>query len=262
MDQTQMPMPIKINSENAEIAKKGSNLQRLDSPVIDNESNTILFNYSNVVNKNKQEINGKQIKKIENKSISSHDKEIMEDSIIYFTKKLKQNNNDYHIFLYISICLFSLDIIVWYFDKQILHTQLNLYSTIIILLTSICQVLAFKHNFENISKDIYVCTQRIIFIYSIAVILFSLNLLYIIYYEITYNNSGDYDKVYQQRNLSFYGFSIIVFFYVIINFIFPIIVLFKLISIKTNIKKLSAAKGEVYEPAKIKDVQIINSMIN
>ena len=260
MEQTQVP--IKISSENVGKDKKGSNLQRLDSPIADNESNTILFNYSNVINQNKQEINNNQINKMENKNNSSHDKEIMEDSIIYFTKKLKQNNNDYHIFLYISICLFSLDIIVWYFDKQILHTQLNLYSLIIILLISICQVFAFKHNFENISKDIYICTQRIIYIYSIAVILFSLNLLYIIFYEITYNYSGDYDKTYQQRNLSFYGFSIIVFFYVIINFVFPIIVLVKLISIKTNIKKLSAAKGEVYEPARIKDVQIINSIIN
>jgi hypothetical protein len=260
MDKNQVP--IKITSENVEKDKKVSNMTRLDSPVCDNESNTILFNYSNVINQNKQEINNKQIKKTENKNNASHDKEIMEDSIIYFTKKLKQNNNDYHIFLYISICLYSLDIIVWYFDKQILHTQLNLYSLIIVLLTSISQVFAFKHNFENISKDIYICTQRIIYIYSIAVILFSLNLLYIIFYEITYNNPGDYDKTYQQRNLSFYGFSIIVFFYVIINFVFPIIVLVKLISIKTNIKKLSAAKGEVYEPARIKDVQIINSIIN
>jgi hypothetical protein len=258
----QKQVPIKISSENVEKDKKGNNMQRLDSPIIDNESNTILFNYSNVINQKKQEINNKQINKNENKNNSSHDKEIMEDSIIYFTKKLKQNNNDYHIFLYISICLYSLDIIVWYFDKQILHTQLNLYSLIIVLLTSISQVFAFKHNFENISKDIYICTQRIIYIYSIAVILFSLNLLYIIFYEITYNNSGDYDKTYQQRNLSFYGFSIIVFFYVIINFAFPIIVLVKLISIKKNIKKLSAAKGEVYEPARIKDVQIINFIIN
>ena len=262
MDQTQMPKPIKISSENAEKSKKGSSIQRLDSPVIDNESNKILFSYNNATNPSKQETDNKEIKKTGNKNNSSHDKEIMEDSIIYFTKKLKQNNNDYHIFLYISICLYSLDTIVWYFDKQILHTQLNLYSLIIILLTSISQVFAFKHNFENISKDIYICTQRIIYIYSVAVILFSLNLLYIVFYEITYNNSVDYDKVYQQRNLSFYGFSIIVFFYVIINFVFPIIVLVKLVSIKTNIKKLSAAKGEVYEPARIKDVQIINSIIN
>lgn len=259
MNQTQVP--IKITSENVEKDKKGNNLTRLDSPVTD-ESNTILFNYSNAINQNNPENNNKQIKKTEKKNNSSHDKEIMEDSIIYFTKKLKQNNNDYHIFLYITICLYSLDIIVWYFDKQILHNQLNLYSLIIVLLTSISQVFAFKHNFENISKDIYICTQRIIYIYAIAVILFSLNLLYIIFYEITYNNPGDYDKTYQQRNLSFYGFSIIVFFYVIINFVFPIIVLVKLISIKTNIKKLSAAKGEVYEPARIKDVQIINSIIN
>ena len=128
MDQTQIP--IKISSENEGKDKKGSNLPRLDSPITDNESNTILFNYSNVINQNKKEINNNQINKMENKNISSHDKEIMEDSIIYFTKKLKQNNNDYHIFLYISICLYSLDIIVWYFDKQILHTQLNSFNSI------------------------------------------------------------------------------------------------------------------------------------
>jgi hypothetical protein len=177
MDKNQVP--IKITSENVEKDKKVSNMTRLDSPVCDNESNTILFNYSNVINQNKQEINNKQIKKTENKNNASHDKEIMEDSIIYFTKKLKQNNNDYHIFLYISICLYSLDIIVWYFDKQILHTQLNLYSLIIVLLTSISQVFAFKHNFENISKDIYMHSKNYLYLFNCCHFIF---IKFIIYY--------------------------------------------------------------------------------
>ena len=59
-------------------------------------------------------------------------------------------------------------------------------------------------------------------------------------------------------NLNFFDFSLIVFFYIIVNLFIPIMVLVKLIQIKRNIKKISSAKGEIYETVKIQ----INSMIN
>jgi hypothetical protein len=248
---------IKINDlikeDNKEKEKIKKTLIRLDSPINDNESNTILFTYPND--------NNKVVKNVQNnKNIYSHDKEIMEDSIIYFTQKLKKNNIEYHKYLYFSIGLYFIDLIISYFDKQILHTKYNLYSLIIILSIAIIQAYSFKHNFESISKEKYIFTQRIIYIYCFALILFLLNIIYI-FFKIIFNQV-DINNIYQKRILNFFGFSLLIFFYIIINFIIPIIVLIQLISLKRNIKNLSAAKGEVYETVKIKDSQIINSIIN
>ena len=250
--------PITFDNENKQLDKEKQKNENmiLDSPTIDNESKLILFKYNNIpIEANEKKIN-------EKKDIISHDKEIMEDSIIYFTQKLKKINIEYHKYLYISIGLYLIDFIFWYIDKTILHTYFNLYSLIKISFVAIIQVYAFKHNFESISKEIYIFTQRIIYIYCFALILFILNMIYIFFFKIILN-SVDINNVYQKKMLNFFCFSlIIVFFYIIINCVIPIIVLVNLISIRRNIKNLSAAKGEVYETVKIKDSQIINSIIN
>ena len=59
-----------------------------------------------------------------------------------------------------------------------------------------------------------------------------------------------------------FQYNLIVTIYLLANLAFPTILLFKLILVKKDIKNLSAAKGEIYESAKIEDVQIINSIIN
>ena len=129
------------------------------------------------------------------------------------------------------------------------------------LAISILQAFAFKHNFESISKNIYIFTQRIIYLYCVAMLFFLLNMLYITLFKIILN-SGENNIIFQRRMIHFFGFSLIIFLYVIINFVIPIFVLVKLISIKRSIKNLSAAKGEVYETVKIKDSQIMNSINN
>ena len=77
--------PIKINEnkeKNQENKKADNNFIRVDSPVNDNESNIILFKYNNIQTKAKKE----DKKEEKSKNIISHDKEIREDSIIYFTQ--------------------------------------------------------------------------------------------------------------------------------------------------------------------------------
>lgn len=245
------------NDQNQKNKKNDNNIVRLDSPVNDNESNIILFKYNNLKSENKKT----DIKEEKNNNIISHDKEIMEDSIIYFTQKLKKNNIEYHKYLYISIGLYFIDIIIYYFDRKILYSKYNIYSLLIILGISIFQVYAFRHNFESISKEIYICIQRIIYLYCISMVFFLLNLLYITLFKILLNSSENI-IILQKRMIHIFGLSLIIFLYIILNFVIPIIILDKLISIKRNIKSLSAAKGEVYETVKIKDSQIMNSIIN
>jgi len=249
--------PIKIDEikdENKEIKKKDkAEFIGIYSPNGDNESMYFKFNNISIKSSTSAEIV---------KITPSHDKEIKEDSIIYFTKKLNKNNIEYHKYLYISIVIFFTDIIIWYFDKQLFHEYFNLYSLLIILGMTIIQIFLFKHNFETITKKVYIFTNRIIYLYIASIIIYLANLTFITYFGIIYNyGKKNHIFKYPMFNLNFFNFSLIIFFYIIVNLFIPIMVLIKLIEIKRNIKKISSAKGEIYETVKINDSQI-NSIIN
>ena len=252
--------PIKIDELREEKEKKPNNdkrgFLRIDSPnkpIIDNES--LFFKFNNIPPKNNENIEKEKI-------TQSHDKEIKEDSIIYFTKKLNKLNVEYHKYLYISIIIFLTDIIIWYFDKQLFHEYYNLYTLLIILGMTVVQIFLFKNNFGSITKKVYVSTQRIIYLYIISMIIYLTNLGFLTYFGIIYNyGNKNHIFKYPMFNLNFFDFTLIIFFYIIINIFIPIMVLIKLIAIKRNIKKISSAKGEIYETVTINDSQI-NSMIN
>lgn len=235
--------------------KKEDDLARLDSPNnADNETNKILEKEEN---NNVIELDNpnKAVKEIKVKPFF-HDKDITEDSIIYFSNKLKQSNKIYKIFLYISILLFILDIIIWYISKDILHNYFNLLSILIILITILYQAYIFRHNFETISKELYGYTQKIIKCYFFVGGLYIGNIIFITYSYIFNNNEIILDNNYIMN------IPLVVFIYILINAIIPIILFIKLFSIKKRIKDLSSAKGEIYESAKIEEIQIINSIIN
>ena len=151
--------PIKIDEikEKSKVNEKNdkSGFIRIDSPNSDNES--IYFKFNNISNQ-------KNTIEVKRKTSQSHDKEIKEDSIIYFTKKIRNNNIDYHRYLYISLIMYLTDVIIWYCDKQLFHESLNLYSLLLILGITIIQIFLFRHNFKSITKSIYVSTQRIIYL--------------------------------------------------------------------------------------------------
>ena len=248
---------LKIDEIKVEIKEKPKNekieLMKLDSPSIDNES--IIFKFNNVPIKN--------IVNVEKEKVSySHDKEIKEESIIYFTQKLNKINAEYHKFLYISIIIFLTDIAIWYFDKKLFHENFNLYSLLIILGMTLLQIISFKNNFGEITKKVYVLIQRIIYLYILSIIIYLTDLAYITYFGIIHNfNKKNHIFRYPMFNLTFFDFTLVLLFYILINTSIPIIVLIKSISIKGNIKKISSAKGEIYETVKINDTTI-NSAIN
>ena len=219
----------------------------------DNETNKILEKDENN-NTEKKSININVEKK---KNSFFHDKDITEDSIIYFSNKLKQSNNNYKTFLYITIALHTLNIIVFLLSKEIFNTFLNLFSIVINLILVIYQAYAFRHNFEIISKEIYSLTLKVIYIYLSVVILFLINICYLTLFKFLFIKDNNNNN----NNHKDYHYSLIII-YLLINIIVPIILLFRLIAVKKNIKNLSAAKGEIYESVKIEDVQVINSIIN
>ena len=244
------------SDENDKIQKPPENiLNRLDSPTMnDNETNSILekeeTNNNNIIELDKPININKEIQK---KSFF-HDKDITEDSIIYFSNKLKQNNKSYKIYLYISIIIYIIDIIIWFIYDNILHNYFNIFSIIIILISVIYQAYIFRHNFETISKEIYNSIYKIFYAHSTIVILFLINNFYIIFYQL-FNSKSFF-------TINILDFPFFIHIFIGINFYISIIFSFKLYSVKKSIKNLAAAKGEIYESSKYEEVQIINSVLN
>ena len=234
-----------------------NNLNRLDSPNnADNETISILQNKNININNEIELDNPLNINKEIHKTNFFHDKEITEDSIIYFSDKLKQNNNSYKLFLYISIILYILDLGIFFISNDnVMNNYFNFCSIILILISVIWQAYIFRNNFESISKELYDLTIKIIYIYNILVITFLVNIMNLVLFQIK-----NKDKVNVEYNII--DNPLFLFFYDGSNFLIPIVLSKKLFSIKKGIKNLSAAKGEIYESAKIEDVQIINSVIN
>ena len=233
-----------------------NNLNRLDSPNInDNETNTILEKEENIHNNNIIELdNNININKEFQKKNFFHDKDITEDSIVYFSNKLKQSNKSYKIYLYISIIIYIMDIIIWFISDNIVHNYFNLFSVIIIFISIIYQAYIFRHNFESISKEIYNSIYKIFYLYITIVFLFLINNFYIIFYQLFKY------KIFITSNILKIPFLIHI--YIAINIYISITSSFKLYSVKKSIKNLAAAKGEIYESSKYEEVQIINSVLN
>ena len=246
------------SDEDDKIQKPPENiLNRLDSPTMnDNETNSILekeeTNNNNIIELDKPININKEIQK----KNFLHDKDITEDSIIYFSNKLKQSNRSYKLFLYISIIIYILDIIIWFKSKNILHNYFNLFSIIIILLYVVYQAYIFRHNFETITKEMYDLTQTIIYIYISIAFLFLINILYIIYFYM--HNKKKFFRI--KKN--FYDSYLVLYVFVGTNFFVCVIFMFNLFILKNSIKNLSAAKGDIYDSPSYEEVQIINSVIN
>ena len=196
------------------------------------------------------------IEKEREKNDFFHDKEITEDSILYFSNKLKKYNKSYKKISYISILVYIIDIIIWFRNEKILHNFFNFFSIIILLISTFYQIYSFGHNFKEISREIYIFVYQNLYVYIIIFIINIINIIYILVSEILEIVKVKY---FHENNLTE---TVSVFIYCLINIFIPSVYLFKLIYIKKGIKDLSAAKGEIYESDKLGDVEIIQSVIN
>ena len=246
---------IQENEENKEDNQNNNNLMKKESPNInDNENNKIL--------EKEEHINeSTSLKEITNnekdeKNNFYHDKDITEDSVIYFSNKLKLCNKNYKVILYLSIILYIIDLFIFFEGERILYNIFNFFAIFIILISSFHQAFIFRHDFNSISKELYLFTQKIIYINIGIFSAFIINMIYIAIAEIY--KILNTKRYYKDESLH----NTLMIFYCFINLCIPSIHLYRLISIKKGIKDLSSAKGEIYETAKIEDIEIINSVIN
>jgi len=253
LNNTETPKPENAEENNQE--NKNNSVRKNSLNSNDNETNKILDKEEHINESTnlKGDTNNQNVK--ENKDFY-HDKDITEDSIVYFSKKLRTYNDDYKFILYISVILYIIDIIIWLKNDDILHSFSNILAILIILISSIYQAFIFRHNFESISKELYIFTKKIMYIFIAIFLIYVINITYILIYKmskIVKVNNTFIDKTPEK---------IMILFYCFINLFFPSLHLIRLISVKKGIKDLSSAKGEIYESSKIEDVEVIQSVIN
>lgn len=245
---------MKNNKEN----NKQKNDNKIDNNIQDtndNETNQIIKESDNMNESDNLKTNTNSKKdKVDLNFV--HDKDITDDSVIYFSNKLIDYNKSYKLFLYISIILYFIDIIIWFKNVKILHNYFNMFSLIIVLSSNIYQAYIFRHNFETITKELFIFVSKIIYVNIICFIIYILNIIYIFISKIL--EIVEIKYIYENKVKQ----NIIVIIYCIINICIPSIHFYKLIYIKKGIKDLSLAKGEIYESDKIGDVEIIQSVIN
>ena len=238
------------------VQKNQINLVRTDSPNInDNETNKILDKEEQINESTNLKVDTFNLKGIDNNDFY-HDKDITEDSIVYFSKKLKSYNDNYKFILYLSIILYLIDIFIWFKAKNILHSFSNLFAIIIIFISSIHQAFTFRHNFESISKELYIFTKKIMYVFIAIFLIYMIDIIYILISKIS--EIVRVNNVYMNKTSE----KIFTLFYCFFNIFIPSLHLIRLLSVKRGIKDLSSAKGEIYESSKIEDVEVIQSVIN
>ena len=239
----------KNNTENNE---KNNNIIKNKSQNTNNESVEIIIaeNYKN----NPLNLISNKIKnKKEDKNDLYQDKEVIDDNTMDFSNKLKDHNKSYQNILYFAIILYIIDIIIWFKSEKILHNFFSLFSTLMILFSNIYQAYIFRHNFEIISKELYIYVGKIIYIHLVFFVLYIVNIMYIFISKLLEMTETKY--IYE--NKTFYNLKVII--YCFINICVPCIQLFALIFLKNAIKDLSISRGEIFESDKIGEIEIVQS---
>ena len=168
-----------MSTNNIEINEsEDNNIMNTKNQNINNtEGNTILDKEEHISESSKLKSKS-DVSKEKGKNDFFHDKEITEDSIIYFSNKLKAINKSYKIFLYISIINYIINIIIYFESENILHSFFNLITILIILISVIHQAISFRHNFESISKELYIFIRKVIYIYIGLYVIYIINIIY------------------------------------------------------------------------------------
>ena len=245
------------NQENSSQNKEKSPARKDSLNMNDNEKNSILnkedhLNESTNLNLDIKTPSGNEKPNPE----FYHDKDITEDSIVYFSNKLQTSNKNYKFILYISILLYTFDIFAYFKGDKNIHTLFNIFSILLILISSLHQAFSFRHDFKTITKELYLYTKKILYIFYFIFFEYILNMAFILFYELSDIFRTKY--VYFDKTHD----NFIIMTYIFGNIIVSSIHLLRFREVKKGSKDLSSAKGEVYEGGNAGEVEIINSVIN
>lgn len=176
----------------------------------------------------------------------SHDKEIKEDSINYFTHKLQQRFRLLKQLIYLSLAIIIFDIILLILIPTVLRNAINISSLIIMTIDFLYCLHVFRHNFKIVSYYIYKSTNIVIYSLTTCLVLYYFNMFYLLLCRILLN-ATDISELYGDSFFAVFFGIILFFFYFLINMSLPVIVLFKLFQVRNVVKKLGQAQGQSYD---------------
>lgn len=178
-----------------------------------------------------------------------------EESIIYSTKKLNSRFKLLKYLLYCSFAIIVFDFICVITIPLIFLDIINIIALIIIFFSYLYCLFVFRHNFEIISYDIYQSTNRVIIILIICLVLFYIDMFYLLLFKILLNFENLEDIIIQTFKYIFISI-ILFFFYFLLNIFFPFVIFYKLMQVKDSIKELGKAHEQSYDIIPTTEIQM------
>jgi len=176
-------------------------------------------------------MNSKELSKFVNFS------DFRKNSISYFTNKVKFKLNYIKFLIYICLVFYFIDLIMILIFPFVFNHILNILAISLKILSTIFIFFSLKNKFQNISLLEYNLIKQIIIIDSFVSILFYIDLLYILIHNIIHLNEN-FLKIFERSipEITVFTFSIIL--YILVNIIFPLSFLVKMIELKNNLLEI------------------------
>ena len=177
---------------------------------------------------------------------NNKENEIRKDSINYYNNKLQKTYINLKKMIVLSLIVILIDIITIFILPDIFACYFNIISVIVIIISSILCLYFFRHNFMNVSFNIYIQAKRVLILESFILGLFYIDMFYILLFKVLL----DFEKLlylFEKKISEIFIIIILFIIYLVLNLSFPIFVIFKLTEIRKRIKDLGAAQGEHYD---------------
>ena len=177
---------------------------------------------------------------------NNKENEIRKDSIIYYNNKLQKTYINLKKGIVLSLIVTLIDIITIFILPDIFACYFNVISLIIIIISSILCLYFFRHNFMNVSFNIYIQAKRVLILESFILGLFYFDMFYILLFRILL----DFEKllyIFEKKITEIIIIIILFIIYLVLNLSFPVFIIFKITEIRRRIKELGAAQGEHYD---------------
>ena len=167
--------------------------------------------------------------------------------IIILNKKLQDKFYYLKTLLKIGIGISIFDFIIIFLIPKIFLCFFNILLILIIIINCFYCLYTFKNNnYEIIDNKIYNKVKKVIIIELTCLGVYYIDMLYILVVKIFI----DFDNLLDLFELEFFNVIICILsfiFYIIINVLYPILIVIKLTEIKKNITNITKIKGQKYD---------------
>lgn len=130
-------------------------------------------------------------------------------------------------------------ICVWIFPKNFLNL-FNIISLVLILILDCYMFILFYLGTKEVYRKYYKYMKKIIKLVYVILGIFFIDMIYEIVIQMLINNLIEFDST------EIFKWTIFILFYVIVNIIFPVLIIMQLTEIKKTIKQIGKLEGKDY----------------